>query len=494
MSFLLSIDAGTTAVKVSLFNERGQVVASSLQEYNLFTSAADWVELPAEVYWRSAIIGIREVLTRPGVVPEEIVAVGVTSQGETLIPIGEAGQPLRNAIVWLDNRAAAEARTVAASFELDRFYRITGLPEIIPTWPACKVLWLREHEPDTFARARKYLLVEDYLLYRLSGRYVSEGGVCTSTGYFDITTGRWWREMLDFIGLESGQLPTLLRSGEVAGPVTKEASRETGLSTRTLVVTGAMDQTAGAVGAGNITPGLVSETTGTALVLAATVNEPIYDPQKRLPCYYHALPGKYLLLPYCQTAGMVFRWFRDQFGQGQSYEQLTALAAEVPPGCEGLLMLPHLTGSTSPRFNPQARGVFYGITLGHSRAHFVRAILEAVAFMLRENVELLKELEVDVKELVSLGGGARSRLWLQIKADVTGLPLHAAECEEAASLGAAILAGVAVGLFPDVETACQQMVRGGARVEPDPAHRSVYEAAYNRYLRLYDTLQPLFGC
>ncbi len=313
--------------------------------------------------------------------------------------------------------------------------------------------------------------MEDYLLHRLSGCYVTEGGVCTSTGYFDITTGRWWEEMLDFIGLRPEQLPTLLRSGEIVGPVTGDTSRETGLSTRTLVVAGAMDQIAGAVGAGNIAPGLVSETTGTALVLAATVNEPTYDPQKRLPCYYHALPGKYLLLPYCQTAGMVFRWFRDQFGQGQSYEQLTALAAEVLPGCEELLMLPHLTGSTSPRFNPQARGVFYGITLSHTRAHFVRAILEAVAFMLRENVELLKELGVNVKELMSLGGGARSRLWLQIKADVTGLPLRAAECEEAASLGVAILAGVAVGLFRDVETACQQMVRVGTRIEPDPAHR-----------------------
>jgi len=255
-----------------------------------------------------------------------------------------------------------------------------------------------------------------------------------------------------------------------------------------------MDQIAGAVGAGNIAPGIVSETTGTALVLAATVNEPTYDPRKRLPCYCHALPGKYLLLPYCQTAGMAFRWFRDQFGRGQSYNQLTALAAEVPPGCEGLVMLPHLTGSTSPYFNPQAKGVFYGLTLQHTRAHFVRAILEAVAFMLRENVELLEELRMDVGELVSLGGGARSTLWLQIKADVTGLPLRTAECEEATSLGVAILTAVGVGLFPDVERACQQMVRMGARIEPNAAHCALYEAAYHRYLQLYTSLQALFGC
>ena len=493
MPSLLSIDAGTTAVKVSLFDERGRMATSSLQEYTLLTPAEDWVELPAEVYWQSCVGGIREVLAQPGVTPEEILAVGVTSQGETLIPVGGEGQPLRNAIVWLDNRARAEAQAVAASFELDRFYEVTGLPEIIPTWPACKILWLREQERETFVQAHKYLLVEDYLLYRLSGRYVTEGGVCTSTGYFDIQTGQWWREMLDFIGVSPEQLPAPLGSGEVVGPVCEDASRETGLSTRTLVVSGAMDQIAAAVGAGNIAPGVISETTGTALVLAFTVNEPTYDPQKRLPCYYHALPGKYLLLPYCQTAGMAFRWFRDQFGQGQSYDQLTALAAEVPPASEGLLMLPHLAGSTSPHFNPRARGVFYGITLGHTRAHFVRAILEGVAFMLRENVELLQELGVEVGELVSLGGGARSTLWLQIKADVTGLPLRASECEEATSLGVAILAAVAVDLFPDVATACQQMVSIGPRIEPSSAHRALYEAAYDRYLRLYSSLQPLFG-
>jgi xylulokinase len=461
------------------------MVTSSAQEYSLLTPAVDWVELSAEAYWQSAVAGIREVLARPGVRPEDILTVGVTSQGETLIPVGAGGEPLRNAIVWLDNRAGVEAQAVASSFARERFYKITGLPEIIPTWPACKVLWLRAHEPDVFAQAHKVLLVEDYLLYRLSGHYVTEGSVCTSTGYFDVRTGQWWGEMLDFIGLRAEQLPALLRSGEAVGPMTAEAARETGLSTRTAVVTGAMDQMAGAVGAGNVAPGVVSETTGTALVLAATVDKPVYDPQQRLPCYYHALPGRYLLLPYCQTAGMAFRWFRDQFGQGQSYDQLAALAAEIPPGSEGLVMLPHLTGSTSPHFNPQARGAFYGITLQHTRAHFVRAILESVAFMLRENVELLGELGVAVNELVSLGGGARSTLWLQIKADVTGLPLRIPVCEEAASLGVAILAGVAVGLYPDVETACRQMVRIGARVEPSAAHRAQYEAAYDRYLQLY---------
>jgi sugar (pentulose or hexulose) kinase len=493
MALLLSIDAGTTSVKVALFDAEGQMVASSGQEYDLLTPAEDWVELPAEVYWQSAIAGIDEVLAKSGAAPGDILAVGVTSQGETIIPIGRNGQPLHNAIVWLDNRARAEAQQMAKSFDLDRFYEITGQPEIIPTWPACRVLWWRRHRPEVFAQTHKYLLVEDYILYRLSGRAVTEGSMCTSTGYYDIRTGTWWEEMLDFIGLKPDHLPTLLRSGEIVGSLTEEASRETGLSTGTAIVTGSMDQMAGAIGAGNIAPGIVTETTGTALVLAATIDRPTYDPQKRLPCYSHAIPGKYLLLPYCQTAGMVFRWFRDQLGQGQSYDQLTAMAAEVPPGSDGLVALPHLTGSTSPKFNPKAKGVFYGVTLQHTCAHFVRALLESVAFMLRENVELLRELGVDSKELVSLGGGARSELWLQIKADVTGLPLCTLECAESTSLGVAVLAAVAVGMYPDGETACGRMVRTGSKVEPDTAHRETYDAAYGTYGQLFESLQELFN-
>jgi xylulokinase len=498
MPFLLSIDAGTTSVKVALFDEAGRMVTRSLQEYELLVPTEDWVELSADTYWHGAVAGIREVLDHPGVAPQEILALAVTSQGETLVPLGEGGQPLCHAIVWLDNRAGAQARRVAAAFNPHRFYQATGLPDVIPTWPACKVLWLREQWPDLFTRIHKLLLVEDYLLYRLSGRYVTEGGVCTSTGYFDVRTGRWWDEMLAFIGLEPEQLPILVRSGDDVGSLTEDAAQETGLSPATRVVTGSMDQVAGAIGAGQargapVVPGIVSETTGTALVLAATVGQPVYDPHRRLPCYFHALPGQYLLLPYCQTAGMALRWFRDQFGQGQGYDALTALAARVGPGAEGLVMLPHLTGSTSPHFDPQARGVFYGITLQHTRAHFVRAVLESVAYMLRENVALLEELGVGVEELVSLGGAVRSPLWLQIKADVTGRPLRTLECEEATSLGAAMLAAVAMGLYPSVEMACQRMVRVKARIEPDLAHRDVYDAAYDRYLHLYSSLEPLFG-
>ena len=494
MPFLLSIDAGTTSVKVVLFDELGHVFSSSCQEYQLLTLQADWVELPAEVYWDSAVAGIRVVLARSGVPAEDIRAVGVTSQGETIIPVDRDGQPLRSAIVWLDNRASVEAEAIAAAFDLDSFYETTGLPEIIPSWPACKLIWLRENEPEIFQHLYNVLLVEDYVIHRLCGRFVTEPGVCTSAGYFDIRADAWWDPMLDFVGLNADRLPELVGTGEAVGTISVEASQATGLATDTLVVTGAMDQIAGAVGADNVVPGIITETTGTALVILSTVEEPTYDPEKRLPLYRHALPGKYLLEPYCQTAGMTFRWYRDQFGHGQSYDDLVAMAGTAPPGCDGLIMLPHLTGATSPQFNPLARGVFYGFGLHHTQAHFVRALLESVAYMLRENVELLEELGVEAGSLVSLGGGARSELWLQIKADVLGKPVVPAECEETTALGVAILSSVALGIYPDIYSACRHMVRKREVVEPDPRFVAAYDAAYRRYLRLYESLGDMFGC
>jgi xylulokinase len=493
MPFLLSVDVGTTSVKVALFDERGCLVVSSLVEYQLLTPQPEWVELQAQVYWNSTVAGIKEVLVRSGVRAGEIRAVGVTSQGETIIPVDLDGRPLRRAIVWLDNRASAEAERVASAFDLDSFYTVTGLPEVIPTWPACKLLWLREHEPEVFGHTHKVLMVEDYISYRLTDRFVTEPAVCTSTGYLDIRQGEWWLPMLDYVGMGVESFPELVSTGEAIGTLSDEAAQETGLAADTLVVTGGMDQIAGAVGAGNVVPGLIAEVTGTALVLLSTVEEPVYDPKKRLPLYRHALPGKYLLEPYCQTAGMAFRWYRDQFGSGKSYDDLVALAIEAPPGCDGLVMLPHLTGATSPRFNHSARGVFYGISLHHTQAHFVRAVLESVAFMLRENVELLHDMGVEAQSLISLGGGARSDQWLQIKADVMGIPVVPAACEETTALGVAILAAVALGIYPDIPVACRNMVRTRETIEPDPGVAAVYEAAYKRYLELYDALEDLFG-
>jgi xylulokinase len=331
---------------------------------------------------------------------------------------------------------------------------------------------------------------------------VADPCLLSSSLLFDIRRKTWWDEMLDFVGITSEQLPQVQESGRVVGTLTAEASRETGLWEGTVVATGGMDQALAALGAGNTRPGLITENTGGALAIVATLEEPIFDPQGGIPCHYHALPDTYYLLPWGQTAGMALRWFRDIFGveeqeeaartAADAYDLLTAAAAEVPPGAEGLVALPHLMGAACPEFNPAARGVWFGIGLHHTKAHFVRATLESVAYMLRRNVETLEELGIAVTEIRALGGGARSPLWNQIKADVLGVPVLTLATGEQACLGAAILAGTAVGLYPSPEDAAQKLVMVAGRWEPRFENRFPYDRGYELYVHLYESLEELF--
>ncbi len=481
---LLALDIGTTSVKGVLFDPQGGILAQGSREYQLCKPAPDWVELDCEGYWQAAGAVIAQILQTGGVRPETIAAVGVTSQGETLILLDRRGRPLRRAIVWLDNRSREGAETIARAFPLDEVYRLTGQQEIIPAWTATRILWLREHEPEILAQADKCLLVADYIIFKLTGRLVTDRALNPSTLYYDLLRHAWWPEMLDFLGLRREQLPELLDSGSIVGPISAAAAAATGLSCRTVVATAPLDQVAAAVGAGNIEPGMVTESTGAALALGAGVDRPVYDPRKRLGLYCHAVKGRYLLLPWAPTAGMVLRWFRDEFGGGRDYAALCREAEAIAPGAEGLTMLPHLGGAGCPEVNPQAKGLFWGVTLGHRRAHFVRAILEAVAFMLRGNLELLAELGIDCRELRTLGGAARSEFWVQIKADVCQRELRVMESEEATCRGAAMLAGRAIGLFRDLAAARDAMVRVKKTVAPDPRRAEAYAAAYRRYCAL----------
>ena len=502
MIALLGIDAGTTAVKAHLFDLAGHVLGSGSREYELLTPAPDVTELPAETYWSACCAAVRQAVSQSQLQSDAIAALAISSQGETFICVDRAGVPLHPAIVWLDNRAGSEAREIARTFGAERVFAHTGQPELVPTWPACKILWLRRHEPDVFRNTFKYLLLEDYLLFRLTGQYVAEKGLHTSTLLLDVRQGKWWTDMFDFLDISPAQMGTLMEPGQVIGPLCPQGAAEAGLSTRTIAVTGSMDQTAGAVGAGNLTPGVVTETTGGALALCATLPAYLLDPQQRIPTHYHALPETYCLLPFGQTAGMALRWFRDRFCTAEMaaaertgadvYELLAGQAATIPPGSEGLTFLPHLMGAASPEFDPAARGVFYGIAFKHGQPHFVRAIMESVAYMLRKNLDIVENIGGPARQLLALGGGARSRLWLSIKADVLQRPVIPVAVEEAASLGAAVMAAAAVGLFENLAAGAAQMTRLGAPVEPDPANAQTYEQGYQEYLDLYDTLAPMF--
>ena len=502
MTTFLGIDAGTTSMKAALFDLEGHLLAIDRQEYQLVTPSPAIVELDAEVYWQACCRAVRNVMQQSGTPAEDVKALAISSQGETLIAVDKDGVPLRKAIVWLDNRAVEEAGLIARQFGVEQAFHVTGQPDITPTWPACKILWIKRNEPEIFARAAKFLLVEDYLLYRLTGQFVTEYSVQTSSLLVDIQNKVWWQPIFDFIGMSPDRMGRLMEPGDVVGPLSPAGAAAIGLSTRTIAVTGAMDQMIGAVGAGNIAPGVVTETTGGALAIAVTLDNPLFDPQRHIPCYYHARRDRYCLLPWVQTAGMAFKWFRDQFYHLEAqvahecgldpYDLMTRAAGEAPAGSDGLVVLPHLEGASCPEFNPAARAVFFGATLRHTKAHFARGIMESVAYMLKKNLDLVEGLGINVAEIRSMGGGARSDLWLKIKADVLQKPVTAVEVEEAACLGAALTAAVATGSFVSLEEGVSHMVRLRETIQPDRDHYAAYQKGYAQYLELYERLAPMF--
>jgi xylulokinase len=503
MGLLLGIDAGTTSLKVGVFDGDGRTLAVAGEEYRLETPEADRAELDPERYWEATRTAVARALAGAGVAGSEVDAIAVSSQGETIVPVADDGTALGPAVIWLDNRARSEAAELAGRFDRPAVYAATGVPAIDPTWPATKILWWARHEPDLFARTSRFLLVEDLLLQRLTGRFVTEGGVSCTSLYYDLRTHDWWPPMLEAIGIDRRRLPEIAAPGEVVGTVRPATAAALSLRSDVRVVAGGMDQGAGAVGVGNVMPGIVSESTGGALTVQASIDRPDRDPTGQTPVYVHSAPDRYLYCPVCPTGGMALTWFRDRFGEAEmtraategrsAYDLLTELAATVPPGSDGLIMLPHLMGAFSPEYEPSARGVWFGFTLAHGKPHFVRAILEGVAYMLRRNLELLEEAGAPADEVHAHGGGARSDLWCQVKADVTGRPVVTLEGEDAAIRGDAMLAGVATGTFAGLEEAAAAMVVPRRRFVPEPASRAAYETGYRRYLALFDALRPEFA-
>ncbi|MBQ7108584.1 MAG: hypothetical protein IJN95_05785 [Clostridia bacterium] len=439
MKYLLGADIGTTSLKASVFDTDGNMIKSVTKDYTLIVSN-DEVEFPADDYlklFEEAYAEVSEGL--------EVSAFAIDTQCETLIVTDENDKPLMNAIVWLDNRAAAEADKIKAHFGTEKVYNVTGQPEITATWPASKLLWIKENKPEIHKNIKKVFLLEDYLLYRLTGNFVTEKTLQSSTIYYDIKKDCWWDEMLEFIGVNPDWLPKLCNSAEKVGEYKGAAA-----------VTSAIDQIAGAIGAGITDTSVVSEMTGTTMVIFAPCNEvPAFNPNSIVPCHKN-YDGKYCLLSWTPTAGIALKWFKNNFCENFSFRELDELAESVPAGSAGLTFLPYLCGSTMPKYNPDAKGAFMGLTMEHTRAHAVRSILESVACMLKANLDYLG---VSVSEIRSMGGGASSPLWCQIKADMTGKNIAILENNETACLGSAILAGVGVGIFDDVTSVCKKLVK-----------------------------------
>jgi len=503
MDYLIGIDVGSSSVKSALFDAEGRMTALSIQEYGLIMPEPNIVEIEPDTFWQKLKLGIAELLARSKVRPAQIKAMAISSQGETFITLDKSGRPLRRAIFWLDSRSPKQVDIISSEFGRERAYHVTGMPEIIPMWSATKLLWLRENEPDVFAKAHKYLMVEDYLIYRLTGQYVGEFSCYPSSMLLDIRKKCWWSDMLNFLGIKPEQLAELRESGEPIGQLTSEAASDLGLSPDTLVATGGYDHAAGAIGSGNTQPGVVTETTGSAMVVNTTVPNPTFDPKLRMPCQYHSIPDRYFLSSFSETGGMVFKWYRDNFCLDEkrqeqadparrAYTIMDDGADEIPVGSEGLVMLPHLAGALCPEGNANARGVMFGLSLKHGKRHVARAILEGIAFMLRRHVEVVEEMGIDVKEIIGIGGGARSRIWGQIKADVLNKPVVHLQTEEPSLLGAAILAGLSAGMYDDLESASDRMVKVRVTAEPNPTNIVLYQELYERYLTIYERLADVF--
>ena len=455
---LLGADFGTTSVKAVLFDEKLNQLAESTEDYTVKTSG-NIVELEAEKYWEL----LKNAIANTGK-EHKIDAIAIDTQCETLILTDEEGNPVRDAIVWLDNRAEEEAREIEAHFGRKKVYEVTGQPEITATWPASKLLWVKKNEPETWAKTKKIFLLEDYLLYKLTGKFVTEKTLQSSTIYFDINNSCYWDEMLDFIGVDKAQLPALMGSGEYVGEYE-------GIK----VVTSAMDQVAGAIGAGVIEKGICSVMTGTTMAIyLPTDSVPEYKEDSFIPCHY-SFDGSYALLSWSPTAGMALKWFKEAFLNEVSFRQLDEMAEKVPIGSDGVTFLPYLCGSTMPKYNPDARGSFTGLTPEHTPAHFVRSIMESVACMLKSNLDYLK---TDVEEIRVMGGGAKSPLWCNMKADITKKRLITLKNKETACLGAAILAGVGAGAFTSVKDACSM-------IQTD----KVYTPQGNDYSKVYENFE-----
>ena len=475
----LAFDVGTTSMKCILFNESFEELFYENREYDIESGPNGIAQIAPQVYYQTFCDCIA-AMTKKVNVGQLPLAICFTTQGETLIPVDAEGNALTKAIVWLDTRAGKEADYICKGISRENWYATTGLCEIDGALPMAKVLWLKKNEPEIYRKTDKFLLLEDYLIFCLTGKRVSEKSLQSSTGWYDIVREKMYTEVLQLCQVEEGKFPEILPCGTVVGSISSQIAESLGLSAETVVVTGAMDQIASAIGAGNTHQGIVTETTGTALVVGATVQKPEFDLQIPLTVYKH-YNDQFIYMPYFATAGITLKWFRDTMlphlvGEAKekgvsSYDLINEMVKTSPPGSNGVMMNPDLmTG-----------GAFYGLTLSSSMADMARSVMEGVAFMLRSLIEAVEAKKIAVEHILSMGGGSYSAVWSEIKASVCGKPIHCVGYSQTTALGAAILAAAAVGSCDSVEAASKQIVDSGRIYGPDENLKAIYDEVYIQY-------------
>ena len=491
-TYLLGIDVSTTATKALLIDEAGAVVAVGASQYPFETPRPLWSEQDPGLWWQGLVASVRGVLAEAGVPPEDIAGIGLTGQMHGLVLLDQAGEVLRPSILWNDQRTAAECDEIRARLGRERLIQLTG-NDALTGFTAPKILWVRRHEPEVYARVRHVLLPKDYARYRLSGVFAMDKADGAGTLLVDLRRRDWSDEVLAALEIPRAWLPPLFEGPQITGHLSEAAAAATGLRAGTPVVAGGGDQAAQGVGVGAVKAGIVALTLGTSGVVFAASAEPVVEPEGRLHAFCHAVPGRWHMMGVMLSAAGSLRWHRDTFAPGQAYDDLLEPAGLVPPGSEGLLFLPYLSGERTPHPDPLARGAFVGLTLRHGLPHLTRAVLEGVAFGLRDSFGLMQAAGLPPVEQVRVsGGGARSALWRQILADVLGVELVTVNTTEGAAYGAALLAGVGAALWPNVDAACTATIRVTGQVPPRAEAVAAYAALYPHYQGLYPALRGTF--
>jgi D-xylulose kinase len=493
--FVASLDLGTTGVRTFIFDIAGTILASDYQEWESYYPIPSYVEQDANSWWDSLKKTIEAAIKKSGIDKSQIVSLSVTNQRETIVPVDRDGNALHNALVWQDRRTTDQVEFIKKKIGEDKIYKTTGLT-IDPYFSATKILWFKDNKPEIYRNTHKFLLVSDYILFKLTGQFYTDQSNASRTMLFDINKLKYSDEIASDLELDLDKMPEVLESGTDIGEITSD---ETLFEKKTLVITGAGDQQSAALGVGITSPGTIKLTTGTGSFILAFLEKPNYDPKRRVLCSCHAVPETWVQEASIFTTGAYLRWFRDEIAYKEcteaedqnldAYDIITREASDSNVGANGIITIPHLVGAGAPHWNPYARGIIFGLALGQKRRDLARAILEGVAYEVKKNIEVFRELNINPTELRLTGGGSRSDLWNQIISDVIGVTCVRNIIEEATSLGAAILAASGAGIFPDISKAAENICKVDKKWFPDNDRHIKYNELYNFSYDLYNQLQ-----
>ncbi|MCL2009798.1 MAG: xylulokinase [Synergistaceae bacterium] len=487
MAYLLGIDIGTSGVKAVLMSREGEILALSRQEYSFDIPREGWAEQEPEVWWRAVCAATGEITRKAGVAVSRIDGIGFSGQTHGLVPLDADGNPVRKAIIWCDRRSTDQVEKIKNALGAERLGAVAGSPAAAG-FQAVSLLWMKENENSLYKKIRCVLLPKDYVRYRLTGRLSTDVTDAAGTLALDIRNARWSEEILNKLGLDIELYPPIFMPDSSAGAVTTKAARKTGLKEGVRVFHGGADQVMQAVGNGIMTPGQVSVNIGTGAQVLSPLASPVYDKELRAHTFNYCRPGSWYFMGAMLAGGLSLSWLRGKILKGMSYPDMNGLAEQIPCGSEGLVFLPYLAGERTPHMDPHARGMFFGLQLHHGAGHLIRAVMEGVAFSLRDCLSVFYEMGQNCERVIASGGGARSKLWLQIQADVLNRPVYTSQMEEQACVGAAIAAGVGAGVYADYAEACASAIRWNDEPRlPIRKNAEHYEEYYRLFRSLYSS-------